>query len=182
MECSNYHTLYSLHIIAMLCSKIFQSSLQQYMSQEVADIQAGFQTGRRIRDQISNIPWIWQKARVFQKNIYFFLTTLKPLTVWITKNCGKILKGWKYQKPYLSLEKLVWGSRSILRTRNGKTDWFQTGKELRQDHIWSRCLFTFYAEYITGKAGLDESQARIKIVRRSIKKLRYGDNTKMKRN
>ena len=119
------------------------------------------------------------KARAFQKNIYFFLTTLKPLTVWITKNCGKILKGWKYQKPYLSLEKPVWGSI----TRNGKIDWFQTGKELRQDHIWSPCLFTFYAEYITGKAGLDESQARIKIVRTSIKKLRYGDDIqKVKRN
>ena len=57
------------------------------------DVQTGFRKGRGTRDQIANICWIIEKARVFQKNIYFcFMTTLKPLTVWITTNCGKFLK------------------------------------------------------------------------------------------
>ena len=60
--------------------------------------QAGFRKGRGTRDQIANIHWIMEKAREFQKNIYFcFIDYAKPLTVWITVNCGKFLKGWKYQ-------------------------------------------------------------------------------------
>ena len=59
---------------------------------------AGFRKGRRTRDQIANIRWIIEKAREFQKNIYFcFLTMPKPLTVCITINCGKLLKRWEYQ-------------------------------------------------------------------------------------
>ena len=80
--------------------KILQASLQQYVNQELSDVQAGFRTGRGTRDQIANICWIIEKAREFQKrNIYFCLTDYakKPLTVWITINCGKFLKSWEYQ-------------------------------------------------------------------------------------
>jgi len=74
--------------------KILQSRLQQYVNLELQDIQAGFRKGRGTRDQIANIRWIIEKAREYQKIIYFSsLTTLKPLTVWITTNCGKLLKG-----------------------------------------------------------------------------------------
>ena len=70
--------------------KILQARLQQYMNCELPDAQAGFRKGRGTRDQIANIHCIIDKAREFQKNIYFaLLTTLKPLTVWITTNCGK---------------------------------------------------------------------------------------------
>jgi len=65
---------------------------------EIPDVQAGFRKGRGTRDQIANIPWIIEKAREFQKNIYFCsLTMPKPLTVWITTNCGKFFKRWEYQ-------------------------------------------------------------------------------------
>jgi len=58
----------------------------------------GFRKGRGTRDQIANIRWIMEKAREFQKNIYFcFMTMPKPLTVWITINCGKFFKRWEYQ-------------------------------------------------------------------------------------
>ena len=78
--------------------KIFQARLQQYMNRELPDVQAGFRKGRGIRDQIANIHWIMEKAREFQKNIYFcFMTTPKPLTVWITRNSGKFFKRWEYQ-------------------------------------------------------------------------------------
>ena len=78
--------------------KIFQVRLQQYMNRELPDVQAGFRKSRGTRNQITNICWIIKKAREFQKNIYFCLmTTPKPLTVWITINCGKFFKRWEYQ-------------------------------------------------------------------------------------
>ena len=78
--------------------KILQDRLQQYMNHELPDVQAGFRKGRGTRDQIANIHWIMEKAREFQKNIYFCLLTMpKPLTVWITINCGKFWKRWEYQ-------------------------------------------------------------------------------------
>ena len=70
--------------------KILQARLQQYLNRELLDVQAGFRKGRETRHQIANIHWIIQKARALQKNIYFALLTMpKPLTVWITTNCGK---------------------------------------------------------------------------------------------
>ena len=78
--------------------KILQARFQQYMNQEFPDIQGGFRKGKGTRDQIANIHCIIEKAREFQKSIYFcFMTMLKPLTVWITTNCGKFLKRWEYQ-------------------------------------------------------------------------------------
>ena len=78
--------------------KIPQARLQQYMNHELPDVQAGFRKGRGTRDQIAIVLWIIEKAREFQENIYFaLLTTPKPLTVWITTNCGKFLKRWEYQ-------------------------------------------------------------------------------------
>ena len=70
--------------------KILQVRPQQYVNHELPDVQAGFRKGRGTRDQIANIRWIIEKAREFQINIYFcFLTMSKPLTMWITMNCGK---------------------------------------------------------------------------------------------
>ena len=70
--------------------KILQAKLQQYMNRELPDVQAGFRKGRGTRDQIANIRWIIEKAREFQKSsISALLTMPKPLTVWITINCGK---------------------------------------------------------------------------------------------
>ena len=78
--------------------KILQARLQQYVSCELPDVQAGFKKGRGTRDQIANIRWIIKNASKIDKNIYFcLLTTPKPLTLWITINCGKFLKRWKYQ-------------------------------------------------------------------------------------
>ena len=79
--------------------KILQARLQRYVNHELPDVQAGFRKGRRTRDQVANILWISKKAREFKKkkSISALLTTPKPLTVWITINCGKFLKRWKYQ-------------------------------------------------------------------------------------
>ena len=76
--------------------KILQANLQQYVNLELPNVQAGFRKGRGTRDQIANICWIIEKAREFHKTSAS-LTTLKPLTVWITTKCGKFLKRWEYQ-------------------------------------------------------------------------------------
>ena len=78
--------------------KILQARLQQYVNHEIPDVQAGFRKGRGTRDPIANIHWIMEKAREFQKTIYFcFIDYAKPLTVWITINCGNFWKRWEYQ-------------------------------------------------------------------------------------
>ena len=78
--------------------KILQARLQQYMNCGIPDVQAGFRKGRGTRDQIANIRWIMEKAREFQKHIYFcFIDYAKALTMWITINWGKFWKRWEYQ-------------------------------------------------------------------------------------
>ena len=79
--------------------KIVQARLQQYMNQELPGVQVGFRKGRGIRDENDNIHWIIEKVREPQKKTYIStsLTMLKPLTAWITTNCGKFLKRWEYQ-------------------------------------------------------------------------------------
>ena len=78
--------------------KTLQASLQQDVNQELPDFQAGFRKGRGTRDQIANISWIIEKAREFQKtSTSASLSMLKPMTMWITTNCGKLLKKWEYQ-------------------------------------------------------------------------------------
>ena len=89
-DCSNHHTIALISHASKVMLKILQARLQRYVNRELPDVQAGFRKGRGTRDQIANIHWIMEKAREFQKNIYFCLLTMpKPLTVWLTRNCGK---------------------------------------------------------------------------------------------
>ena len=89
-ECSNYCTIALISHASKVMLKILQARLQQYVTHELPDVQAGFRKGRGTRDQIANICWIMEKAREFQKtSISALLTMPKPLTVWITRNCGK---------------------------------------------------------------------------------------------
>ena len=97
-ECSNYHTIALISHTSKVMLKILQARLQQYVNCELPDVQAGFRKGRGTRDQIANICWIIEKAREFQKtSTSASLTMTKPLTVWITTNCGKFFKRWEYQ-------------------------------------------------------------------------------------
>ena len=89
-ESSNYHTIALISHASKVILKILQARLQQYMNHEIPDVQAGFRKGRGTRDQIANIRWIIEKAREFQKKSTSALLTMpKPLTMWITINCGK---------------------------------------------------------------------------------------------
>ena len=104
---------------------------------------------------------------------------LKPLTVKITTNCGKLLKMWGYQTTYLSPENPVHRSRSkLVRNRHGTRDWFKIGKRVHQGCILcilSPYTFNLYTEYIMGNARLNETQVGIRIARRNINNLRYAD-------
>ena len=88
IECSNYRTIALISHASKVILKILQVRLQHYVNCELPHIQAGFRKGRGTRDQIANIHWIIKKAREFQKTSAL-LTMPKPLTVWITTNCGK---------------------------------------------------------------------------------------------
>ena len=105
------------------------------------------------------------------------LTTLNPLTVWITRN-WKILKEMGIPDPLTCLlRNLYAGQEATVRTGHGTMDWFKIGKEARKGYILSPCLFNLYTEYIMRNARLDESQAGIKIAGRNINNLRYTDDT-----
>ena len=149
------------------------------MNCELPDVQAGFRKGRGTRDQIANIRRIIEKAREFQKNIYFCSIDYAKAFDCVDHNkLWKILKqmGIPDHLTHL-LRNLYAGQEATVRTRHETTDWFQIGKGLFQGCIMSPCLFNLYAEYIMRNAGLEEAQAEIKITRRNMNNLRYGDDT-----
>ena len=120
---------------------------------------------------------IMEKAREFQKNIYFCFIDYAKAFGWITTN-WKILKEMGIPDHLTCLlRNLYAGQEGTVRTRHGKTDWFQIGRGVRQGYILSPCLFKFYAEYIMRNTGLEEAQAGIKIVGRNINNRRYADDT-----
>ena len=97
-ECSNYCTIALISHASKVMLPILQARLQQYMNGELPDVQAGFRKGRGTRDQLANICWIIEKAREFQKNIYFcFIDYAKAFDYLVTINCGKFWKRWEYQ-------------------------------------------------------------------------------------
>ena len=115
----------------------------------------------------------WKKQESSRRtSISALLTMPKPLTVWITINCGKFFKRWEYQTTWppdhCLLRNLYAGQEATVRTGHGTTDWFQIGKGVCQGCILSLCLFNLYAEYIMQNAWLDEAQAGIKIAGRNI--------------
>jgi len=113
-----------------------------------------------------------------KSSISALLTMPKPLTVWITINCGKFLKEMGVPDHLTCLlRNLYAGQEATVRTGHGITDWFQIWKGVRQGCILSPCLFNVYAEYIMRNAGLEEAQAWIKIGRRNINNLKYADDT-----
>ena len=150
--------------------KILQARLQQYMNHELSHVQSGFRKGRGTRDQITNNRRIIEKAREFQKNIYFcFINYTKDFDRVDHNKLWKILKEVGIPDHLACLlRNLYAGQEATVRTGYGTTDWFQIGKGVHQGCILSPCLYNLYAEYIMRNAGLDEAQAGIKIAGRTI--------------
>ena len=116
--------------VSKVMLKILQDRLQQYVNWEFLDVQAGFRKGRGIRDKIANICWIIEKAREFRKTSTFVsLTTLKPLTVWITTN-WKILKEMGIPDHLTCLLRNLYADQeAAVRIGHRTTNWFKIGKE-----------------------------------------------------
>ena len=149
------------------------------MNCELPDVQAGFRKGRGTRDQIANICWIMEKAREFQKNMYFCFTDYAKAFDCVDHNkLENSSRDGNTRSPYLPLEKPVCLLfKKQVRTGHRTMDWFKVGKGVCQGCILSHCLFNFYAKYIMQNAGLDASQAGIKIARRNISNLKYANDT-----
>ena len=112
--------------------KILQTRLQQYVNHELSDVQAGFRKGRGTRDQIANICWIIEKAREFQKNIYFcFIDYAKAIDSVDHNKQWKILKEMGLSNHLICLLRYLYaGQEATVRTRHGTMDWFRIGKEV----------------------------------------------------
>ena len=123
--------------------------------------------------------WVTEKAREFQKNIYFcFIDYTKAFNCVDHNKLWKILKEMGIPDQLTCLLRNVYaGQEATVRTGHGTGDWFQIGKGVCQGYILPPCLFNLYAEYIMRNAGLDEAQAGIKTARRNINNLRYADDT-----
>ena len=161
-ECSNYHTIALISHASKVMLKILQARLQQYMIQELPDVQAGFRKGREIINQITNIHWIIEKAGEFQKNNYFcFIDYAKASDCVDHNRLWKILKEMGIPD-YLTclLRNLYAGQEATVRIRR-ETDWFQIGKGVHQGCILSPCLFNVYVKYVMRNASLYETQAGI---------------------
>ena len=120
-----------------------------------------------------------KKVREFHKNIYFCCIDYAKAFDYVDHNkLLKILQEMRIPDHLTSLlRNLYTGEEGTVKTGRGTTDWFQIGKGICQGYILSPCLFNIYAEYIMRNAGLDETQAGIKIAGRNINNLRYADDT-----
>ena len=145
-ECSNYCTT-ALISHTSKCPKFSKPGFNSIWT-ELSDVQAGFRKGRGTRDQIVNIQWIIEKAREFQKNIYFCFIDYSKAFDYVDHN-----KLWKILQEmgipdHLTclLRNLYAGQEATVRTEHETTDWFQIGKEVHQCCILSPCLFNSFAE------------------------------------
>ena len=182
-ECSNYCTIAPISHASKVILKILQARLQQFMNHELPDVEAGFRKGRGPRDQISNIHWLTEKAREFQKkNIYFCFVDYTKAFHYVDHNkLWKILQEMRIPDHLTCLLRNLYADQeAAVRIGHGTTDWFQIGKGVGQGCILPPCLFNLYAEYIMRNAGLDEAQAGIKIAGRNINNLRYADDTTLR--
>ena len=143
--------------------KVLQARLLQYVNREFPDVQSGLRKGRGTRDQIANIHWIMEKARVFQKSIYFcFIDYAKAFDSVNHNKLWKILQAMGIPDHLTCLlRNLYAGQEATVRTGHGTTDWSQIGKGVRQGCVLLPCLFNLYTEYIMRNTGLDEAQTGI---------------------
>ena len=178
--------LHSSHMLAIMF-KILQARLQEYVNRELPDGQAGFRKDRGTRDQSANICWITEKARKFQKNIYFcFIDYTKAFDCVDHSKLWKILQ--EMETPdHLTclLRNLYAGEEATIRPGDGATDWFQIGKGVRQGCILSPCLFNICrVHHVKCRAGWSTSWNQDG--QRNINNLRYASDTtliaEMKRN
>ena len=178
-ECSNYHTIVLISHASKVMLKILQARPQQYINQELPDVQAGLRKGRGTRDQIANIHWIIEKAREFQRKSTSALFDYAKVFDCVNHNkLWKILQEMEIPDHLTCLlRNLYAGQEATVRTGHGTTDRFQIGKGECQGCLFSPCLFNLNAEHIMQNARMDDARVGIKIAGRNINNLRYADDT-----
>ena len=132
-KCSNYCTIALISHASKVMLKILQERLQQDVNYELPDVQSGFRKGRGSRNQIANLCWIIKKESSRKTSTSALLTMPKPLTVWITTNCGKFFKRWEYQT--------IWPAfwKSVCRSRSNSMNWkWNNGLMPNQERSMSR--------------------------------------------
>ena len=159
-RCSDYCMIALISQASKVMLKILQARFQQYVNQELPEIQAGFRKRQRNPNQITKILWIIEKARQYQKNIYFCFTDYAKGFDCVDHNTlWKILKEMGIPEHLTCLlRNLYAGQKATVRTGHGTTDWFHIEKGVRQGCILSSYLFNLYAEYIMQNVRLDEAQ------------------------
>ena len=178
-ECSNYHTIAFISHTSKVMFKILQARLQQYVNHKLPDIQAGFRKGRGTRDQIANIHWIIEKARKFQKKSTSSLLIMpKPLTVWITTNCGKFLKRWEYK----TISPASWETCMEVKKQQIEPDMEQwTGSKFEKEYIKAVKCHYAYLTYRQSTSceilGWMKHKLESRLAGENINNLRYADDT-----
>ena len=174
-ECSNYRTIALISHASKVMLKILQARLQQYVKHKLPDVQAGFRKGRGTRDQIANICWIFEKAREFQKNIYFcFIDYTKAV------DCVDHHKLWKILKEmgipdHLTclLRNLYAGQEATVRTALEQ----QTDSKLGKEYIKAASCHPAYLTYMQSRlCEMQAGSSPVKIAGRNINNLRYADD------
>ena len=162
----------------MIYSKSFKLRFSNSWTENFQMYKLGFEEPEETEIKLPTFKGSWRKQGSSRKtSTYASLTKLKLLIMWITTN-WKILKAIGVTDNLTCLLKNLYnGQEAIVRTRQGKMDWFKIGKGVWQGCIMSSCSLKFYAEYVMRNAGLDESEAGFKIFRRNINNIRYADNT-----
>ena len=148
--CANYHTIPLISHATKVMLKILQASLQQYMNLGLPDVQTGFRKDRGTRGQIANIHWILEKAREFQKNIYFcFIDYTKVFDCVDHNKLWKLLKEMGIPDYFTFLLRNLYACQeATVRTSHGTTNRFKIGEGVHESCILSPCLFNLYAQYI----------------------------------
>ena len=154
-ECSNYRTIALISHASKVMLKILHARAQQYVNHELPDVQAGFRKGRGTRDQFANIRWIIEKAREFQKNIYFCFIDYANAFDCVDYNKLENSSRDGNISNHLTclLRNLYAGQEATVRTGHGTTDWFQIGKGVHQGCILSPCLLLYRIHHVKRKAG-----------------------------
>ena len=158
--------------------KILQARLQQYVNRVLQMFKLVLEKAEEPEIKLpTSIGSLKKQENSRKTSISALLTMLKPLTMWITTNCGKSFKRWELRTMWPASWDLYASQEATVWTEHGTTDWFQIGKGVHQGCILLLCLYNLCAEYIMRITGLEEAETGIRIAGRNINNLRYTDDT-----
>jgi len=178
-ECSNYRTIALISHTSKVLLKIIQGRMEQIVTRELPDVQAGFRKGRGTRDQIANVRWMWERAREYNQGVFLcFIDYSKAFDCVDHETMWNTLRRMGIPEHLISLLHNLYDKQTAtVRTEHGDTEQFGIGKGVRQGCILSPMLFNLYAERVMREAGLEDSEVGVRVGGRVLNNLRYADDT-----